>query len=84
MLSSSGLTLVPWVIAFGIPGRVLGRLPARAQPVLPVIGCGLLAAAYASISASMLTNTRAETLLLMLLAVGGLGWEPSSARSSCI
>jgi len=69
----SGLTLVPWVAAFAIPGRVLGRLPARARPLLPMIGCVILAAAYASISASMLTGVRPEALLLGLLALGGFG-----------
>jgi predicted MFS family arabinose efflux permease len=69
----SGLTLVPWVAAFAIPGRVLGRLPARIRPLLPVIGCVILAVAYGSISASMLTGIHPEALLLGLLALGGLG-----------
>jgi MFS family permease len=69
----SGLTLVPWVAAFGVPGRVLGRLPARARPLLPSAGCLILAAAYAGLSVSMLTSERPEALLLALLAVGGLG-----------
>ncbi len=69
----SGLTLLPWVIAFAVPGRVLGRLPAPAQPMLPLAGCLILAAAYASISAAMFTGVHPETLLLALLAVGGLG-----------
>jgi predicted MFS family arabinose efflux permease len=69
----SGLTLVPWVAAFAIPGRLLGFVPARASPLLPVIGCAVLAAAYGSISASMLTGEHPEALLLGLLALGGVG-----------
>src|SRR5262245_25842402 len=48
----SGLTLLPWVIAFAVPGRVLGRLPARTRSWLTLPGCLILAAAYAAISAS--------------------------------
>lgn len=69
----SGLTMLPWVAAFAVPGRVLGRLPTRTRPWLPLAGCVILAAAYASISASMLAGGCPETLLLVLLALGGLG-----------
>jgi MFS family permease len=69
----SGLTLVPWVAAFAIPGRVLGRLPARTRPLLPMTGCAILAVAYASISVSMLSGMRPDALLLGLLALGGFG-----------
>jgi hypothetical protein len=76
----SGLTLVPWVVAFGIPGRILGRVPRRFQSMLPAIGCLVLAGAYASISASMLAGSHPETLLLVLLASAAWAWERSSAR----
>jgi predicted MFS family arabinose efflux permease len=69
----SGLTLLPWVVAFAIPGRLPARLLARTRPLLPPIGCGVLAAAYAAISVSMLSDERGEVLLLVLLAIGGLG-----------
>jgi len=69
----SGLTLVPWVAAFAVPGRVLHRLPARLQPLLPLAGCLILAGAYTSVSASMFTGEHPEALLLALLALGGLG-----------
>jgi MFS family permease len=69
----SGLSLLPWVIAFAIPGRVLRRAPAHIRPLLPTIGCLTLAAAYAAISANMLAGERSEALLLVLLALGGLG-----------
>jgi hypothetical protein len=52
---------------------VQGRLPGRLQPLLPSLGCLILAAAYAAISVSMLTGEHSETLLLGLLALGGLG-----------
>ena len=68
----SGITLLPWVVAFGVPGRLLDRLSAHA-PALPPVGCVILAAAYAGISASMLAGQRSETVLLGLLALGGLG-----------
>jgi MFS family permease len=71
--SVSGLTLLPWVVAFALPGRVLGRLPARWQPILPLAGCLSLATAYGAISVSMLTGEHPEALLLGLLALGGLG-----------
>jgi MFS family permease len=69
----SGLTLVPWVVAFAVPGRVLGLLPAHRQRSLPWIGCVILAVAYGAISISMLTDQRPDALLLTLLALGGLG-----------
>lgn len=69
----SGLTVIPWVVAFAVPGRVLGRLPARTRPLLPLTGCVILAVAFASISVSMLAGHRSEVLLLGLLALGGLG-----------
>ncbi|MFZ0388142.1 MAG: hypothetical protein WAL22_20930 [Solirubrobacteraceae bacterium] len=48
----------PWVMAFAVPGRVLGRMPARTPPLLPTIGCLILAVAYAAISVSMLAALR--------------------------
>jgi len=56
-----------------VPGRILGRLPSRARPLLPCAGCLILAAAYAGLSVGMLTGERPAALLLALLAVGGLG-----------
>src|SRR5205823_3060550 len=70
---SSGLTLVPWVFAFGIPGRTLGRVPPRMRSAIPALGCLILAGSYVSIAASMLSGSHSEALLLALLAVGGLG-----------
>jgi hypothetical protein len=64
---------VPWVVAFGIPGRILWRVPAHMRPALPVLGCAILACSYASIGVSMLSGSHSEALLLALLAVGGLG-----------
>jgi MFS family permease len=69
----SGLTVVPWVVAFAVPGRVLGRLPAGTRPLLPLIGCVILAVAFGSISAGTLAGNRSEVMLLVLLALGGLG-----------
>jgi len=69
----SGLTLLPWVIAFAVPGRVLGRLPARTRSWLTLPGCLILAAVYIAISASMFTGGCPQAVLLVLLALGGLG-----------
>lgn len=69
----SGLTLLPWVLAFGIPGRLLGRVPGQFRPVLPAAGCLLLAAGYSAISATMFSGHHPQALLLVLLAVGGFG-----------
>ncbi|HUA31184.1 MAG TPA: MFS transporter [Streptosporangiaceae bacterium] len=69
----SGLTLVPWVVAFGVPGRLLGRLSPRSQRHMPWLGCAILGLAYALLAADMLTGTRPVGTLLVLLALGGLG-----------
>jgi MFS family permease len=78
----SGLTLVPWVAAFGIPGRLLGRIPDRSRAMVAPAGCGLLTLAYVAISTAMLTAHHAEGLLLVLLGIGGFGLGTTSARSS--
>jgi MFS family permease len=69
----SGLTLLPWVAAFGLGGQLVRRLPARAAPIAPVAGCLLLSAAYAAIAAALFTGHHGEPLLAMLLGAGGLG-----------
>ncbi len=43
----SGLALVSWVAAFGVPGPVLGRLPARARVLAAPAGAVILAAGFA-------------------------------------
>lgn len=69
----SGLTLVPWVAAFGIAGQIVRRLPRRLARRTPAAGCLLLAVAYAAISATLFTGHHGEPLLIVLLGVGGLG-----------
>jgi MFS family permease len=69
----SGLTLVPWVAAFGVAGQLVRRLPERARPIAPSAGCALLAAAYVAISAALFGDRNGEALLLVILAAGGLG-----------
>jgi MFS family permease len=69
----SGLTLVPWVAAFGLAGQLVRRLPARAARRSPVVGCLLLSAGYAAIAAATLGAHPSEPLLLVLLGIGGLG-----------
>jgi MFS family permease len=70
---ASGLTLLPWVAAFGLAGQIVRRLPARTAPVAPAAGCLLLSAAYAAISAALFTGHYGEPLLAVLLGAGGLG-----------
>ena len=69
----SGLTLVPWVAAFGLAGRLVPRVPARMAGAVPAAGCAVLTLAYASISLSLFNGGRGGLLLLVLLAVGGFG-----------
>jgi len=67
----SGLTLVPWVAAFGLAGQLVRRLPASRW--LPAVGCLLLAAAYAAMSGALFAGQGGEAPLTPLFAVGGLG-----------
>jgi MFS family permease len=66
----SGLTLVPWVAAFGLAGQLMRRLPPRL--VSPVAGCLLLTASYLAISTTLFTGQH-QALLVVLLGIGGLG-----------
>jgi Major Facilitator Superfamily len=77
----SGLTLVPWVAAFGLAGQVVRRLGARRW--VPAAGCLLLAVAFAGISAGLFSGLGGpggfggfgggEALLAPLFGLGGLG-----------
>jgi MFS family permease len=69
----SGLTLVPWVAAFGVAGQLVRRLPARLLALAPAAGCLLLTAAYSAISLMLFAGSHGEGLLIGLLAAGGLG-----------
>ena len=77
---ASGLTLVPWVAAFGLAGQLVRRLPPSRW--LPVAGCGLLAVAFAGACAALLAGVggaaggpswRTAAVLAPLLGIGGLG-----------
>jgi MFS family permease len=69
----SGLTLVPWVAAFGAAGQLVRRLPARHVALAPPAGCLLLSTAYAAISAMLFSGHHWQGLLILLLAACGLG-----------
>jgi MFS family permease len=69
----SGLTLLPWVAAFGIAGRLVGRLGPRLARKAPPVGCLILAGAYAAIAISLAAGSTSEALLVPLLAAGGFG-----------
>jgi len=70
---TSGLLLVSWVFAFGIPGRLIGRLPGRLAPLVAPAGCLILATAYLAITATMLAGHHPTAVLVALLGAGGLG-----------
>lgn len=69
----SGLTLVPWVAAFGIAGQVVKRLPAHLAAMAAPGGCSLLAAAYLAIGVALFAGAGDGALLVVLLGIGGLG-----------
>ena len=69
----SGVTLVPWVAAFGVAGQLVQRLPARHAAWVPAISCLLLVTAYAAISATLFAGQHDGAPLIAALAVGGLG-----------
>jgi MFS family permease len=69
----SGLALVSWVTAFGIPGPVLGRLSARARELAAPAGAVILAAAFAGLAASLAAGHTGGALLMAVLGVAGLG-----------
>jgi MFS family permease len=69
----SGLTLVPWVAAFGLAGQLVRRVPAHRVALVPAAGCLLLAVAYGAISLTLFSGRQAEVPLSLLLALGGLG-----------
>jgi MFS family permease len=69
----SGLTLVPWVAAFGLAGQLVRRLPPAVVPIAPAAGCLLLTATYAAISVTLFSGYHGEALLSALLGAGGFG-----------
>jgi MFS family permease len=69
----SGLTLVPWVAAFGVAGQLVRRMPARLIALAPAVGCIILTSAYTAISITLFAGHHEEPLLIVLLAGGGLG-----------
>jgi len=69
----SGLALVSWVAAFGIPGPLLGRCSARVRPLAAPGGAALLAAGYAGLAATLYAGDTSGIALMALLGVAGLG-----------
>jgi MFS family permease len=69
----SGLTLVPWVSAFGAAGQLLRRLPRALHRHAPAAGCALLTAGFAGTSGALLAGWHGEVLLGAVFAAGGLG-----------
>jgi MFS family permease len=69
----SGLALLPWVAAFGIPGPALGRLPARLRELAGPAGAVILAAGFGGVAASLYAGDTSGVLLMTLLGVAGLG-----------
>jgi predicted MFS family arabinose efflux permease len=69
----SGLALVSWVAAFGVPGPVLGRAAARLRSLAAPAGPVILAAGFAGLAASLRAGDTNGALLMALLGVAGLG-----------
>jgi len=69
----SGLALVSWVAAFGIPGPVLGWLPARLRTLAAPAGAVILAAGFGGLAASLYASDTSGPLLMTMLGVAGLG-----------
>ncbi len=69
----SGLALVSWVAAFGIPGPVLGRVPARLRSLAAPAGPLIMVVGFAGLAASLHAGDTSGTLLMALLGVAGLG-----------
>jgi len=69
----SGLILVPWVAAFGLAAHLMRLATPPLAPRLPLIGCIVLALAYAALGVSLTFAPGADALLAALLALGGLG-----------
>ena len=69
----SGLALVSWVAAFGLPGPVLGRLAGRARALAAPAGSLILAAGFAGLAACLLAGNTNGIVLITLLGVAGLG-----------
>jgi MFS family permease len=69
----SGLALVSWVAAFGIPGPALGWLPARLRTLAGPAGAVLLAAGFGGLAASLYLGDTGGPLLMTMLGVAGLG-----------
>jgi MFS family permease len=69
----SGLTLVSWVAAFGVPGRLIGGVSDRLRPLVAPVGCLLLAGTYLATSIGLFARRQPEALLVILLGAGGFG-----------
>lgn len=69
----SGLALVSWVAAFGIPGPVIGKFPTRARVLAAPAGSLILAAGFAALSLTLYADDTGTLPLVTLLGVAGLG-----------
>jgi MFS family permease len=80
---ASGLTLLPWVAAFGLAGQVAGRAPARTRAALAALGCLLLAATYLGVAVAARGPLGTAPLAVALAGGGfGLGLQFSSLTSA--
>jgi MFS family permease len=79
----SGLALVSWVAAFGIPGPALGRLPARVRTLAAPAGAVILAAGFAGLAASLYSGDTSGALLMTLLGLAWPGWAWAPRSPAC-
>ncbi|GAA4240106.1 hypothetical protein GCM10022254_63620 [Actinomadura meridiana] len=69
----SGLALLSWVIAFGVAGFGVRRVPKRWSPLTPATGYLFLALVYVLLSVATGLGVHNGVLLMTLLGLGGAG-----------
>ncbi|MEU2180871.1 MFS transporter [Streptomyces thermolilacinus] len=69
----AGLVPLGWVLAFGLAGPVIGRVPQAVARLLPFAGCGLLTAAYGLAPVVPAGSGTGIWPLTAVLCVGGFG-----------
>ncbi len=70
----SGLVPVSWVAAFALVGPALGRMGPRARRLAAPVGGLLMACSFVGVAAGTSLGLRSGGWLVLLLAVGGLGY----------
>lgn len=69
----SGMALISWVLAFGVAGPLLPRVPEHLTRYIPATGCLILTGAYLALGAQLVAGIHHDVLLFTTLGVGGFG-----------